>query len=156
MATKKQDLIIAQNRKAFHDYEILDKFEAGIELTGAEVKSLRDNHCQLKDSFVLVRRGEAWLYNVHISPFKNANIANGNPERKRRLLLHKKEIRNLKQATQEKGMSIIPLKVYFKAGHLVKVEIAVARGKKLHDKRQTIAKKTQMREAEQYLKARNR
>lgn len=156
MATKKQDLIIAQNRKAFHDYEILDKFEAGIELTGAEVKSLRDNHCQLKDSFVLVRRGEAWLYNVHVSPFKNANIANGNPERKRRLLLHKKEIRNLKQATQEKGMSIIPLKVYFKAGHLVKVEIAVARGKKLHDKRQTIAKKTQMREAEQYLKARNR
>ena len=156
MATKKQDLIIAQNRKAFHDYEVLDKFEAGIELTGAEVKSLRDNHCQLKDAFVLVRRGEAWLYNMHISPFKNANMANGNPERKRRLLLHKKEIRNLKQATQEKGMSIVPLKVYFKAGHLVKVEIAVSRGKKLHDKRAAIAKKTQMREAAEYLKARNK
>lgn len=156
MSAQKQDQIVANNRKAFHDYEILDKFEAGIELTGAEVKSLREGQCQLKDSFVFIRRGEAWLYNVHISPFRNGNIANRDPERKRRLLLHKKEIRNLKQATQEKGMSIIPLKVYFKAGHLVKVEIAVARGKKLHDKRQAIAKKTQMREAESYLKSRSR
>ena len=156
MSAKKEDTLVAQNRKAFHDFEIIDKYEAGIELTGAEVKSLRNNHCQLKDSFVFIRRGEAWLYNVHISPYKNANIANRDPERKRRLLLHKKEIRNLKQATQEKGMSIIPLKIYFKGGHLVKVEIAVARGKKLHDKRAAIAKKTQMREAEQYLKSRSR
>lgn len=155
MASKKQDLIVANNRKAFHDYLIMDKFEAGIELRGSEVKSLRENNCQLKDSFILVRRGEAWLFNVHIAPFKNAAVSPGKPDRRRRLLLHKKEIRKLKEATQEKGMAIVPLKVYFKAGYLVKVEIAVARGKKLHDKRQAIAKKTQMREAEQYLKARS-
>ncbi len=156
MATKKQDSSIAQNRKAFHDYEIMDKYEAGIELKGSEVRSLRDNHCQLKDSFVLIRNGEAWLHNLHISPYKYGNIANPNPDRKRRLLLHKKEIRTMKQATQEKGMAIVPLSIYFKHGHLVKLEIAIAKGKKLHDKREAIAKKTQMREAAEYLKARNK
>lgn len=149
------DLLIAQNRKAFHDYEIFDKYEAGIELVGTEVRSLRDSNCQLKDTFVTIRSGEAWLHNLHISPFKHGTIFNVNPDRKRRLLLHKKEIRKLKQSTQEKGMAIVPLKIYFKRGHLVKLEIAVAKGKHLHDKRQDIAKKTQMREAAQYLKARS-
>lgn len=152
---KNNDLLIAQNRKAFHDFEIFDKFEAGIELVGTEVRSLRDKNCQLKDTFVTIRNGEAWLHNLHISPFKYGTIFNVDPDRKRRLLLHKKEIRKLKQNTQEKGMAIIPLKIYFKRGHLVKLEIAIAKGKHLHDKRQDIAKKTQMREAAQYLKARS-
>lgn len=154
-AEKRQDKLIAQNRRAFHDFEILKKFEAGIELTGTEVRSLRDKNCQLKDTFVIIRKGEAWLNNLHISPFKYGNIANGDPDRRRRLLLHKKEIRELKTATDQKGMAVVPLKIYFKSGHLVKVEIATARGKKLHDKRDDIAKKTQMREASEYLKARN-
>ena len=155
-AQKKQDVLVAQNRKAFHDFEILDKYEAGMELMGTEVRSLRDKNCQLKDTFVIIRKGEAWLCNLHISGYKYGNINNPDPDRRRRLLLHKREIRQLKQATQEKGMAIVPLKIYFKAGHLVKVEIATARGKKLHDKRAAIAKKTQMREAESYLKARNK
>lgn len=153
-AKKNNDTLIAQNRKAFHDYELFDKFEAGIELKGTEVRSLRDKNCQLKDTFVIVRNGEAWLHNLHISPFKYGNINNVDPDRKRRLLLHKKEIRKIWQATQEKGMAIVPLKIYFKSGHLVKIEIAVAKGKKLHDKRADMAKKTQMREASEYLKSR--
>lgn len=156
MPAKKQDLLIATNRKAFHDYEILDKYIAGIELKGTEVKSLRDNNCQLKDSFIVIRKGEAWINNLHISPFKNGNINNVDPDRRRRLLLHKKEIRHLKQETQEKGISIVPLKMYFEQSRLVKLEIALARGKKLHDKRADIAKKTQMREAQEYLKLRSR
>lgn len=155
-AKKYGDTLIAQNRKAFHDYEIIKKFEAGIELTGTEVRSLRDKNCQLTDTFVTIRDGEAWLHNLHISPFKFGNISNVDPDRKRKLLLHKKEIRELKQQTQEKGKAIVPLKIYFKNGHLVKLEIAISQGKKLHDKRQDIAKKTQMREAAQYLKERNK
>ena len=154
-AADKNNLLIAQNRKALHDFHIFKKYEAGIELYGTEVRSLRDNNCQLKDCFVVIRNGEAWLLNLHISPFKYGNIYNVNPDRKRRLLLHKKEIRYLKQSTQEKGMSIVPLSIYFKDGHLVKLEIAIAKGKKLHDKRQDIAKKTQMREAREYLKTNN-
>lgn len=154
-AEKKQNTLIAQNRKALHDYEIFDKYESGIELKGTEVRSLRDKNCQLKDTFVTVRGGQAWLHNLHISPYSHGNINNVDPDRKRRLLLHKKEIRSLKQATAEKGMAIVPLNIYFKQGHLVKLEIAVARGKKLHDKREDIAKKTQMREAAQYLKYKN-
>lgn len=154
-AEKKQDRLIAQNRKVFHDYEIFEKFEAGIELVGSEVRSLRDKNCQLKDTFVLIKNGEAWLYNLHISPFKYSSNRNLDSDRRRRLLLHKKELRKLKQETTEKGMSIIPLKIYFKAGHLVKIEIAIARGKKLYDKRADIAKKTQMREAQAYLKSKN-
>lgn len=154
-AKSRNDILIAQNRKALHDYEIFRKLEAGIELTGTEVRSLRDKNCQLTDTFITIRLGEAWLHNLHISPFVYGNINNVDPDRKRRLLLHKKEIRELKQKTQEKGMAIIPLKIYFKSGHLVKLEIAIAKGKKLHDKRADIAKKTQMREASQYLKYRN-
>ena len=123
---------IAKNRKAFHDYEILETFEAGIELTGTEVRSLRDNNCQLTDTFALIRDGQAWLNNLHIAPFTNGNIANVDPDRKRRLLLHKKQIRYLAEKTQEKGLSIVPLKIYFNDRNLVKVEIALARGKKLY------------------------
>ena len=155
-AAKDKNKLIAQNRKAFHDFEIIEKFEAGIELTGTEVRSLRDKNCQLTDTFVLIRNGEAWLHNLHISPFKNGNINNVDPDRRRRLLLHKRQIRYLRQQTQEKGMAVVPLNMYFKAGQLVKLEIAVARGKKLHDKRATIAKKQQMRDAQNYLKIRNR
>lgn len=154
-AKAKEDVLIAQNRKAFYDYEILDKYEAGIELFGTEVRSLRDKNCQLKDTFVTIRNGQAWLNNLHISPFSHGNINNPNPDRKRRLLLHKKEIRSLQQATAEKGMAIVPTKIYFKRGHLVKLEIATAKGKKLYDKRADIAKKTQMREAQQFLKLSN-
>lgn len=151
-----EDKLIANNKKAYHDFEILKKYEAGIELYGTEVKSIRENNCQLKDSFVMIRNGEAWLNNMHIAPFKNGNIYNVDPDRKRRLLLHKSEIRQLAQDTQEKGMAVVPLKIYFKSGRLIKLEIASARGKKLHDKRDDIAKKTQMREAQEYLKLRNR
>lgn len=147
--------MIAKNRKAYHDFEIIEKFEAGIELTGTEVKSLRENNCQMTDGFVFIRRGEAWLNNLHISPFKNGNINNVDPDRKRRLLLHKKQIRYLSQQTREKGRTVIPLKMYFKEGKLVKLEIAIAKGRKLHDKREAIAKKTQMREAQEYLKRKN-
>lgn len=150
-----KDVKIAENRKAFHDFEILKKYEAGIELYGTEVKSIRENNCQLTDSFVMIRKGEAWLNNMHIPPFRNGNINNVDPDRKRRLLLHKKEIRMINQQITEKGMTVVPLKIYFKEGRLIKLEIAVARGKNLHDKRQAIAKKTQMREAQEYLKARN-
>ncbi|MDO5329701.1 MAG: SsrA-binding protein SmpB [Coriobacteriia bacterium] len=149
------DTMIAKNRKAYHDFEIIEKFEAGIELTGTEVKSLRENNCQMTDGFVFIRRGEAWLNNLHISPFKNGNINNVDPDRKRRLLLHKKQIRYLSQQTREKGRTVIPLKMYFKEGKLVKLEIAIAKGRKLHDKREAIAKKTQMREAQEYLKRKN-
>ncbi len=107
---EKNERTIAKNRKAFHDYEILETFEAGIELTGTEVRSLRDNNCQLTDTFALIRDGQAWLNNLHIAPFANGNIANVDPDRKRRLLLHKKQIRYLAEKTQEKGLSIVDRK----------------------------------------------
>ena len=132
---KREAQTIAKNRKAFHEYEILETLEAGIELTGTEVRSLRENHCQLTDCFALVRNGEVWLHNVHIPPYTHGNIANVDSDRKRKLLLHKKEIRQLQEQVKEKGMAIVPLKMYFKENSLVKVELAVARGKKLYDKR---------------------
>lgn len=145
---------IAKNRKAFHDYEILESFEAGIELTGTEVRSLRDNNCQLTDTFAFIRNGEAWLVNLHIAPFANGNIANVDPDRRRKLLLHKKQIRYLAVKTQEKGLSIVPLKIYFNDRNRVKVEIALARGKKLFDKRNSMKERDMKREIERSLKAR--
>ena len=138
---KRERKTIAKNRRAFHEYEILERFEAGIELSGTEVKSLRENNCQLTDCFVLIRGGEAWLHNVHIAPYRNGNIANVDPDRKRKLLLHKKEIRLIEQKVRERGMAVVPTQMYFKENSLVKVEIAVARGKKIHDKRQSIAER---------------
>lgn len=110
---KKQAQDIARNRKALHDYEVLETYEAGIALTGTEVRSLRDNHCQLTDCFALIRHGEVWLHGVHIPPYAFGNIANPDPDRKRKLLLHKNQIRKLEQQTKEKGMALVPLKMYF-------------------------------------------
>lgn len=153
---KKQIEEIARNRKAFHDYEVLETYEAGIVLSGTEVRSLRDNHCQLTDCFALIRHGEVWLHGVHIPPYAFGNLNNPDPDRKRKLLLHKNQIRKLDQQTKEKGMALVPLKIYFAKNSLVKVELAVCRGKKLHDKRQSMAERDSRREIERALKERSR
>lgn len=145
---------IAKNRKARHDYEVLETFEAGIELTGTEVRSLRENNCQLTDTFALVRGGEVWLSNLHIAPFSNGNIANVDPDRRRKLLLHKKQIRYLAQETQEKGLALVPLDIYFNDNGLVKVGLALARGKKLYDKRNSMKERDMKRDVERALKSR--
>ena len=147
--------LIANNKKAFHDYFIEDTYEAGISLTGTEVKSLRMGKCSIKESFIRVERGEVYIYGMHISPYEKGNIFNKDPLRVRKLLLHRYEINKIEGKLQEKGLTLVPLKVYFK-GSLVKVEIGVARGKKLYDKRETIAKKDQKREAQREFKAFNR
>ena len=147
---------IAKNRKAFHEYEILETFEAGIALTGTEVCSLRENNCQLTDCFALVRHGEVWLHGLHIAPYSHGNIANPEPDRKRKLLLHKNQIRYMEQKIQEKGMALVPINMYFAPNSLVKVEIAIARGKKLYDKRATMAARDSKREIERALKERMR
>lgn len=146
--------LIANNKKAYHDYFILDTYEAGIALHGTEVKSLRRGKCSIKESFIRVENGEMFIYGMHISPYEKGNIFNKDPLRVRKLLLHKAEINKMLGKTKEKGMSIVPLKVYFK-GSLVKVEIGLAKGKKLYDKRQDIAKKDQKREAERDFKVRS-
>ena len=137
--------LIANNKKAFHDYFIEDTYEAGISLAGTEVKSLRMGKCSIKESFIRVERGEVYIYGMHISPYEKGNIFNKDPLRVRKLLLHRYEINKIEGKLQEKGLTLVPLKVYFK-GSLVKVEIGVARGKKLYDKRQDIAKKDQRRD----------
>lgn len=146
--------LIANNKKAYHDYFILDTYEAGIALHGTEVKSLRMGKCSVKESFIRVEKGEVFIYGMHISPYEKGNIFNKDPLRPRKLLLHKAEINKMLGKTKEKGMAIVPLKVYFK-GSLVKVEIGLARGKKLYDKRNDIAKKDQQREAQRDFKIRN-
>ena len=146
--------LIANNKKAYHDYFILDTYEAGIALHGTEVKSLRMGKCSINESFIRVENGEMFIYGMHISPYEKGNIFNKDPLRVRKLLLHKAEINKMLGKTKEKGMSIVPLKVYFK-GSLVKVEIGLAKGKKLYDKRQDIAKKDQKREAERDFKVRS-
>lgn len=146
--------LIANNKKARHDYFVEDSFEAGIVLHGTEVKSLRQGHCSIKESFVDIDNGEVFIHQMHISPYEKGNIFNKDPLRVRKLLLHKSEINKLIGKTKEKGMAIVPLKVYFK-GSLVKVEIGLAKGKKLYDKRQDIAKKDQKREAQRDFKVRN-
>lgn len=151
MAKKKGMKLIANNKKAFHDYFIEDTYEAGIALAGTEVKSLRMGKCSIKESFIRVENGEVYIYGMHISPYEKGNIFNKDPLRVRKLLLHKSEVNKLIGKTKEKGMAIVPLKVYFK-GSLVKVEIGLAKGKKLYDKRQDIAKKDQKREAERDFK----
>ena len=146
--------MIANNKKAYHDYFILDTYEAGISLAGTEVKSLRMGKCSIKESFIRIDKGEVFIYGMHISPYENGNIFNKDPLRERKLLLHKAEINKLFGKIKEKGVAIVPLKVYFK-GSLVKVEIGLAKGKKLYDKRQDIAKKDQQREASRDFKIRN-
>lgn len=146
--------MIANNKKAYHDYFILDTYEAGISLAGTEVKSLRMGKCSIKESFIRIDKGEVFIYGMHISPYEKGNIFNKDPLRERKLLLHKAEINKLFGKIKEKGVAIVPLKVYFK-GSLVKVEIGLAKGKKLYDKRQDIAKKDQQREASRDFKIRN-
>ena len=132
--------LIANNKKARHDYFLEETFEAGVELHGTEVKSLRQGHCSIKEAFIHIENGEVIIYGMHISPYEKGNIFNKDPMRPKRLLMHKKEIMRLLGKIKEKGYTLIPVQVYFK-GSRVKVEIALARGKKLYDKRQDIAKK---------------
>ncbi len=138
---------IAQNRKARHDYFIEDTYECGIELVGTEVKSIRGGKVNLKDSYAKVRNGEIFVVGIHISPYEQGNIFNRDPFRDRRLLLHKSEIRKLTAATMQDGLALVPLSLYFKDGR-VKVELAIAKGKKLYDKRHTIAERDAKRSAE--------
>src|SRR6266568_8063582 len=145
--------LIASNKKAYHDYFVLQKLEAGIELTGTEVKSLRDGKANLKDSYVLVKGDEAFLLGAHISAYSHGNIQNHDPERTRKLLLHKREIEKLRVQIVEKGLTIVPLRLYFKRSR-VKVEIAVVRGKKQYDKRETEKRREADREAAAAMKIR--
>ena len=154
MAKSENIRLIANNKKAYHDYFIDEKYEAGIALHGTEVKSLRMGKCSIKESFITINRGEVLIQHMHISPYEKGNIFNKDPLRTRKLLLHKAEIRKLENQVKMKGDTIMPLKVYLK-GSLVKVEIGLARGKKLYDKRQDIAKKDAQREAQRDFKIRN-
>ena len=146
--------LVANNKKAYHDYFIDEKYEAGIELFGTEVKSIRMGKCSVKEAFVKIDSGEVYVCGMHISPYEKGNIFNKDPLRVRRLLLHKYEIMKLNGKIAEKGYTLVPLQVYFK-GSLVKVEVGLARGKKLYDKRADIAKKDQRRELEKEFKVKN-
>ena len=146
--------MVANNKKAYHDYFIEDTYEAGVTLVGTEVKSLRMGRCSIKESFIRIEKGEVFIYGMHISPYEKGNIFNKDPLRVKKLLLHRRQISKLTGQIAEKGYTLVPLKVYFR-GSLAKVEIGLARGKKLYDKRQDIAKKDQRREAEKDFKVRN-
>ncbi len=146
--------LIANNKKAYHDYFIENTYEAGIALHGTEVKSLRMGKCSVKESFIRVENGEVFVYGMHISPYEKGNIFNKDPLRVRKLLMHRYEINKMTGKMAEKGYTLVPLKVYFK-GSLVKMEIGIAKGKKLYDKRQDIAKRDQRREAEKEFKVKN-
>jgi SsrA-binding protein len=144
---------IAENRKAFHDYYIVETFEAGVALLGTEVKSVREGGANLRDSFARVEAGEVWIYNVHISPYRNRGYADHEPLRRRKLLLHRSEIRKLIGKTVEKGMTLVPVRLYLKNGR-VKVAISLAKGKKAHDKRETIKRREADRETRAAVKER--
>src|SRR6266446_9963710 len=155
MAVEKEEKVLATNRSAFHDYHIGDKYEAGLALKGTEVKSMLAGRVQLKDSYVGVRNGEAWLFNAHISPYSHGNRENHDPLRTRKLLLHRREIDKLDEAAAKQGMTLVPTRVYFKNGR-IKLEVGVARGKKMYDKRETELRRTVDRETRAQLKERNR
>ncbi|MBC7359129.1 MAG: SsrA-binding protein SmpB [Desulfacinum sp.] len=146
--------IVCQNKKARHDFEIVETVEAGMVLQGTEVKSLREGRANLKDSYAKIKGEEIWLYDLHISPYPHASYNNHEPERTRKLLLHKREIRRLMGKTQEKGLTLVPLKIYFRKGK-AKVELALARGKKAYDKRERIKKKEEAREMDRLRKKYN-
>ncbi len=146
--------LVANNKKAYHDYFIEEKYEAGLVLHGTEVKSLRLGKCSIKESFIRIEDAEMYVYGMHISPYEKGNIFNKDPLRVRKLLLHKREILKLVGKIKEKGYTLVPLQVYFSNGR-AKIEIGLARGKKLYDKREDIAKKDQRREAEKEFKVRN-
>ena len=152
MAKQKGNRMIANNKKAYHDYFIEDKYEAGISLAGTEVKSLRMGKCSIKESFIRVEKGEVYIYGMHISPYEKGNIFNKDPMRVRKLLLHRHEINKIEGSLQEKGLTLVPLKVYFK-NSLVKLEIGVARGKKLYDKRADAAQRDAKRSIDRAMKS---
>lgn len=147
--------IISDNRAAYHNYHIIETVEAGIQLVGTEVKSAREGRVNLKDAYATINNGEAWLLNAHISQYTHGNRQNHEPTRDRKLLLHKREIERLRSRIQEKGLTLVPTKFYFKHG-MIKCELGVARGKKLYDKRETEARRTQEREAHAAIKNRSR
>ena len=151
----KEEKVLAANRSAFHNYHISDKYEAGIALTGTEVKSAMGGRVQLKEAYVSVREGEAWLFNAHISPYSHGNRENHEPMRTRKLLLHKREIEKLDEASARQGMTLVPTQVYLKNGR-IKLEVGVARGKKLYDKREADMRRTVERETRAQLKERNK
>lgn len=151
---KETQKLIANNKKAYHDFFIDETYEAGIALHGTEVKSMRMGKCSIKESFIRIENGEVFVYGMHVSPYEKGNIFNKDPLRVKKLLMHKYEINKLAGKIKEKGYTLVPLQVYFKEGK-VKVEIGLARGKKLYDKREDIAKKDQRREAEKEFKVKN-
>ena len=151
MAQTKASKLVANNKKAYFDYFIEDTYEAGIALVGTEVKSIRMGKCSIKESYIQIENGEVFVYGMHISPYEKGNIFNKDPLRTRKLLLHKTEIAKLRSGVDQKGYTIVPLTVYLKEG-LVKVSIGLAKGKKLYDKRETIAKKDMRREQEKEFK----
>jgi SsrA-binding protein len=151
MSKKEPRKLIANNKKAYHDYFIDEKYEAGIALHGTEVKSMRLGKCSIKESFIRIENGEVYVYGMHVSPYEKGNLFNKDPLRVKKLLLHRAEINKLMGRIKEKGYTLVPLEVYFNNGK-VKVEIGLARGKKLYDKRESIAKKDQLREAEKEFK----
>ena len=152
---KEEMKLVANNKKAYHDYFIEEKYEAGLVLHGTEVKSLRMGKCSIKEAFIRIEKGEVYIYGMHISPYEKGNIFNKDPLRPKKLLLHKQQIRKLIGSSAEKGYTLVPLQVYFSNGR-GKIEIGLAKGKKLYDKRQDIAKKDQRREAEKEMKVRLR
>lgn len=154
MAKKDPQKLVANNKKAYHDYFIDETYEAGIALHGTEVKSMRMGKCSIKESFIRIENGEIFVYGMHVSPYEKGNIFNKDPLRVKKLLIHKYEINKLAEKVAEKGYTLVPLQVYFKEGK-AKVEIGLARGKKLYDKREDIAKKDQRREMEKEFKIRN-
>ncbi len=154
MVQKETQKLIANNKKAYHDFFIDETYEAGIALHGTEVKSMRMGKCSIKEAFIRIENGEVFVYGMHVSPYEKGNIFNKDPLRVRKLLMHRYEIHKLQGKIKEKGFTLVPLQVYFKEGK-VKVEIGLARGKKLYDKRADIAKKDQRREAEKEFKIKN-
>jgi SsrA-binding protein len=153
MAVAKEEKVLVTNRAAYHEYHISDKYEAGVALKGTEVKSVMGGRVQLKDAYVAVRDGEAWLFNAHISPYSHGNRENHDPMRTRKLLLHRREINKLEEAASTGGMTLQPTRIYLKNGR-IKIEVGVARGKKLYDKRETEMRRTIERETRQQLKER--
>ncbi len=154
MAKKDPQKLVANNKKAYHDYFIDESYEAGIALHGTEVKSMRMGKCSIKEAFIRIENGEVFVYGMHVSPYEKGNIFNKDPLRVKKLLMHKYEINKLAGKVAEKGYTLVPLQVYFKEGK-AKVEVGLARGKKLYDKRADIAKKDQRREMEKEFKVKN-
>ena len=146
--------IVATNRKAYHDYHILDKYETGIELLGSEVKSLREGNANLKEGYIVIRKEQAWVLGIHISPYSHTGFEGHEPVRERRLLLHKREIEKIKISLEQKGLTAVPLKIYFNSNGWAKLEIGIAKGKKIYDKKKAIRERDIQREAERELRNR--